>query len=236
MPYLLQEVKDVEDFGEILAMLHAAFEQPYNPLHRWFMPVYTTTKDMIEATKQKTIKHWSESDTTHWLKVTSTETGMIVGAAEWEIREHIDGVGEPQRPIEARAHPEGSEERVFAGKLVTSLKGFMKERMTRPHAELEQLVVAPDHRRKGVATLLTNWGKQKADELGIETCVESVPFAVPIYARLGYGNVGTLQPSVAIQDPSEKYQEFAAEDLHVCLMWRPAGRDYNVSEDKAPWQ
>ncbi|KAI0911321.1 hypothetical protein F4823DRAFT_316450 [Ustulina deusta] len=236
MPYLLQEVTDPKDFGEILFMLHTAFEEPYNPLHKWFMPVHTTVEAMIEAAKQKTVKHWNQLDTLHWFKVTDTETGKIVGAAEWEIRERIDNPGEAQKPIEAHWHPEGSEEKVFAGKLVTSLKGFMKERMTRPHVELEQLAVAQEHRRHGVATILMNWGKQKADELGIESCIESVPFAVHIYEKLGYGNVDSLRPDVTVQDPSTKYQEYAAEDLRVFLMWRPAGHNYSALVDKAPWQ
>ncbi|KAI0536261.1 hypothetical protein GGR58DRAFT_475765 [Xylaria digitata] len=224
MPYLLQEVTDPKDFGELLFMLHAAFEEPYNPLRKWFMLVHTTVEAMIETTKQRTVKHWNQLDILHWFKVTDTETGKIVGAAEWEIRERIDNPGEAQKPIEAHWHLDGSEEKVFAGKLVTSLKGFMKERMTRPHIELEQLVVAQDCREKGVATLLMNWGKQKADELGIESCIESVPFAVPIYERLGYGNVDSLRPDVA------------AENLSVFLMWRPASHDYNALEDKVPWQ
>ncbi|KAI0400015.1 hypothetical protein F4802DRAFT_620397 [Xylaria palmicola] len=236
MPYLLQEVKDPGDFDEILAMLHAAFEEPYNPLHHWFMPVYTTTKATIEVTKQRIVKYWSHDDNIYWFKVTDTETGKIVGVAEWAIRERIDRPGEAQKPIEAQWHPEGSDERIFTGKLVISLKCFMKERMTQPHVELGQLAVAQEHRRNGVATLLMSWGKQKADELGIESCVESVPSAVPAYERLGYGNVDGLRPDVAIQNPSEKYQEYAKQELRVFLMWRPAGRDYDRWKDNAPWK
>ncbi|GAP90615.1 putative GNAT family acetyltransferase [Rosellinia necatrix] len=236
MPYLLQEVKDEGDFDEMLGMLHTAFEEPYNPLHHWFMPVYTTTEDTIQATKQRIVKHWSSDDNLFWLKVIDTETGKIVGVAEWAIRESITHPGEPQKPIEAQWHPEGSDERIFTGKLVTSLKGFMKERMTRPHVELEQLAVAQEHRRRGVATLLMNWGKQKADKLGVESCIESVPSAVPAYLSLGYGDVDDLRPDVAVENPSEIYQEFVKQDLRVVLMWRPIGRDYDVLNDNAPWR
>jgi GNAT superfamily N-acetyltransferase len=110
------------------------------------------------------------------------------------------------------------------------------KRATHTNVELEQLVVAQAYRRKGVATLLVNWGKEKADELGIESCVESTPFAAPIYERLGYGNVDSLDPDVAVESPSVRYQEYAAEDLRVFLMWRPTGHDYDASKDKASWQ
>ncbi|KAI0410705.1 hypothetical protein F5X98DRAFT_381504 [Xylaria grammica] len=235
MPYLIEEVKDAKDFDEILPMLYVAFGEPYNSLRRWFMPVHTTVEAAIEASKQRTLKHWNHSDHLHWLKVTDSETGKIVGAAEWDIREQIENPGEPQKPIEAHWHIEGTDEKAFAGKLLTSLKGFMKERMTRPHLELEQLVVHPDHREKGVGTLLVKWGNEKADELGLESCVESVPFAVPIYERLGYGNVDSLNPDVAIQNPSPKWREYEADDLRLFLLWRPAGHDFRASEDKAPW-
>ncbi|KAI1329334.1 hypothetical protein F5Y16DRAFT_107035 [Xylariaceae sp. FL0255] len=235
MPYKLEVVTKPEDFGEIIPMLYAAFEEPYNPLLKWFMPITTTVEAMIEDNTTNTVKHWDESGHLHWLKVTDTETGKIVGAAQWDIRAEIDNSTEKLKPIEATSFPEGSEERVFAGKLFTSLKGFMKERMTRPHAELEQLVVAKDHRRKGIAALLVDWGKRKADEIGIESCVGSIPFAVPAYERLGYGKVDCLYPDLPVQSPSAAYSKFAAEDLHVFLMWRPVGRDWSA-EDKVPWQ
>lgn len=133
MPLLLEEVNDERDFDEIIPMLYAAFGEPYNPLRRWFIPVHTTVKDAIEASKQRQIKSWKEHSGIHWLKVTDSDTSKIIGAAEWEIREKIDNPGEAQQPINASWHIEGSEEKEFAGKLLTSLKGFMKKRMTRPH-------------------------------------------------------------------------------------------------------
>ncbi|KAI1305446.1 hypothetical protein F5Y03DRAFT_355902 [Xylaria venustula] len=207
MSYLLEEVKDPDDFGEIIPMLHDGFQEPHNPLHRWFMPLLITVEATVENKIQKTVKH-SQLYHVHWLKVTHVETGEIVGAAEWEIREHVDNRGEPQEAIDASWFPQGSEERIFAGKLVTSLKSFMKKRMTRPHAELAQLVVAQAHRKRGVVRLLVEWGKQKADDLEIESCVESVPLAVRIYEKLGYGSVDCLQPDVTVPHPSDAYKEY----------------------------
>lgn len=85
--------------------------------------------------------------------------------------------------------------------------------------------------------MLNEWGIRKADELGLESCVESVPFAVSFYEKVGYGNVAGLEPknSAAVSNPSEKWKEYAAEDLRVFLMWRPVGHDYCAGEDRAPW-
>lgn len=144
MPLILEEIKDEQDFDEIMPMLYAAFGTPYNSLRRWFIPVHTTVAAAIEASKERQIKSWKQHPgIIHWLKVTDSDTGKIVGAAEWEIREKIDtpvsAPGEEaaqQQPINAYWHIEGSEEKEFAGRLLTSLKGFMKERMTRPHIGL----------------------------------------------------------------------------------------------------
>lgn len=133
MPLSLEEVNDERDFDEITPMLYAAFGEPYNSLRRWFIPVRTTVENAIEASKGRQIKSWTQHPGIHWLKVTDSDTGKIIGAAEWEIRDKIDSPSEVQQPINAYWHIEGSEEKEFAGRLLTSLKGFMKERMTRPH-------------------------------------------------------------------------------------------------------
>lgn len=90
----------------------------------------------------------------------------------------------------------------------------------------------PDYRKRGAGRLLMEWGIKKGDELGIESVVEAVPFAVPFYERVGYGNVASLEPDVSVPSPSEQWKTFAGEDLRVFLMWRPAGHDYRAGEDE----
>jgi GNAT superfamily N-acetyltransferase len=102
-------------------------------------------------------------------------------------------------------------------------------------SELEQLVVHPDYRRRGIAKLLVDWGVKKADRFGLESCVESVPFAVPVYEKLGFVNADSLLPDVGTENPSEKWKQYAAEDLSVRLVWRPAGHNFRAGEDKVPW-
>jgi hypothetical protein len=133
MPLTLEVVTKESDFDEILPVLYAAFGDPFNSLRRWFIPVHTTVEEAIEGSKQRNIKSWKEHDSITWLKVVDIETGKIIGAAEWEVRKQVGPTPQPQAPITAYWHREGSEEKNFAGKLVTELKGFMKERMTRPH-------------------------------------------------------------------------------------------------------
>lgn len=133
MPLFLGEVKDAKDFDEILLVLYADFGEPYNSLRRWFIPVHTTVEAAIEDAKAQYMKSWKQHGSIHWVKVTDNDSGNIVGAAEWEIRERVSPSDEPRKLIDAYWHIEGTEEKAFAGKLATSLEGFMKDRMARPH-------------------------------------------------------------------------------------------------------
>ncbi|KAI0388589.1 hypothetical protein F5Y17DRAFT_195013 [Xylariaceae sp. FL0594] len=237
MPLQLETVTEERDFDEILPMLHEAFEQPHNALHPWFMPIHTTVEGALADTKERTIKRWNQGANTCWLKVTDTDSGRIVGAAEWATRnqDQVASYRDPQKPIDAYWHIEGSEERVFAGRLLTLLSRFVKDRMARPHLELAQLVVHVDHRRQGIGRLLLDWGKRKADSLGLESCVEAVPSSVPFYEAMGYGKMDVLVPDMSKEDPSAQWQKWASEDLRVFLLWRPAGHDYQADKDVAPW-
>ncbi|KAK4207917.1 acyl-CoA N-acyltransferase [Rhypophila decipiens] len=232
MPLQLEPVKDEGDFAEIARVLYTSFGEPYNSLRQWFIPIHTTVEAAMDEFSYRLVQSWKKNQShVHWIKAVDTDdNNKIIGVAEWEVRTETHNPDEPQEPIVAYWHLEGPR-REFAGKLLTSLKGFMKARMTRPHIELEQLVVLPTHRGRGAGKMLTEWGVQMADELGIETCVESVPFAVPFYEKMGYGNVAGLDPEVKVDDAGEEWKEWAAEDLRVFLMWRPAGRDFRGGED-----
>lgn len=98
---MIEEVKDEKDFDEIMPVLFAAFGEPYNSLRRWFIPVQTTEDAAIEAAKDRTLKHWKHQAGAHWTKVIDSESGKIIGAAEWEIRDNVKASDEPQKPFNA---------------------------------------------------------------------------------------------------------------------------------------
>jgi len=85
--------------------------------------------------------------------------------------------------------------------------------------------------------MLIRWGIDKADELGIETAISSLPFARGAYERSGLGCIEVIPPdlSLDVENPSEKWKELQADDLSGWLMWRPVGHDYVDGVDKAPW-
>ena len=83
--------------------------------------------------------------------------------------------------------------------------------------------------------MLIRWGTAKADELGIETVVSSLPFARGAYEKCGLGAIEIIPADVEVPDPSSRWKELQADDLSGWLMWRPIGHDYVEGVDRAPW-
>ncbi|KAF2107289.1 hypothetical protein BDV96DRAFT_653881 [Lophiotrema nucula] len=119
MAFALEEVREERDYDEIVPVLYAAFGHPYNSLRKWFIPVHTTTEAALEDFKGRLLKSWKQKPDLYWIKVTDTETGRIVGAAEWEVRKTIEEPRSEPEPLNAYWHTEGSEEKQFAEKMLT---------------------------------------------------------------------------------------------------------------------
>lgn len=192
------------------------------------------------------------------VKVTDTETNQIIGWAKWAINdpEKVEGDG----ITHATWYPEGSLEREFAETFINGLWGFLGERVTRKHMgtlicnrlfllypdlilDLLSITVHTAHRHRGAGRLLIRWGTAKADELGIETVISSLPSAKGAYAKSGLGVIEVIPPNPRLQERlaelekegrGQKWKELLDEDLSGWLMWRPIGRDFEEG-DKAPW-
>lgn len=79
---------------------------------------------------------WEDSATTHWVKVTETGTGQVVGAACWDIM--TDGYSKYQaerfrKEFKATQHIAGSEEKMWAEKLIGGLRSAVMEKTRGPH-------------------------------------------------------------------------------------------------------
>jgi len=92
------------------------------------------------------------------------------------------------------------------------------------------MIVHPNYRYQGLGRMLIEWGTNKANELGVETIVVSVPFAVPVYEKTGFGIVEQIDVDFSISNPSAKWKEYQSEDLRAFLMWKPAGRGFQIGD------
>ena len=60
-------------------------------------------------------------------------------------------------------------------------------------ADLQILVTAPQHRRRGAATKLIEWGTKRADELGLKSVLIASPMALGAYQKHGFKVVKEIE-------------------------------------------
>jgi hypothetical protein len=91
--------------------------------------------------------------------------------------------------------------------------------------------------------MLIRWGIDKADALGVETVISSLPSAKGAYERSGLGCIEVIPPSPRLvqrleelekEGKGETWRRLIEDHLSGYLMWRPIGRDWTDS-DTAPW-
>ncbi|KAF1941159.1 hypothetical protein EJ02DRAFT_512580 [Clathrospora elynae] len=245
MPLTVSLITDPSDFSQISPLDYDAWRTPYNPQLKHFRPSLPSRAEEIAYAKNKAVKRLQQNDPNRFIiKVTDDETGEIIGWAVWVVNDEKDGDGEGDGKTVAYWYPEGSEEREFAEVFINGLWGFVGRRVTRRHMDLASVVVATSHRHRGAGRLLLRWGTAKADELGIETVISSLPSARGAYEKSGFGCIEVLPPDPELFRKKEegeggvkrgdKWKELLKDNLSGWLMWRPIGRDWREG-DRAPW-
>ncbi|KAF1959460.1 hypothetical protein CC80DRAFT_440970 [Byssothecium circinans] len=237
MELRLSEVTSEEEFDAIWPVDFKAFHNPHNTFSKFFNPIHTTLDEAINVSKERHIRMWKVNPACHWIKVMDVESRSVLGAACWGINigEHAPKPNAEKKAFNAGWHIEGSEEKLFAEKLIGGLMEFIAERVARPHIVLNQMIVHPDYRRYGIGRMLIEWGVREADKHGVETVIESVPFAAPVYEKCGFGRLEQIGIDFSVENPSDTWKKYQSEDTRAFLMWRPVGHDYREG-DVIPWK
>ncbi|RMZ11540.1 hypothetical protein D0860_03341 [Hortaea werneckii] len=147
--------------------------------------------------RQQMVERWAregfQNDSQQvWLKVTDTELDELVAAALWrfEVADERAGAASsvpaerdaavgPQR----KTHPV-PDVMVAMGKIWEAFKcEFVGEQA---FANLSMLVTHPDHQRRGAASMLVQWGCEKADERGILAALMATEAGMGVYVRHGF--------------------------------------------------
>ena len=105
------------------------------------------------------------------------------------------------------------------------------------HSVLDICFVHPIYRRRGIGTLLMEWGIKIADERGLESYIDATEEGIPLYEKHKYTMAPRvdfmaekIQASPAIQELQEELLPFS-----FWPMWRPIGG--NVLPDiQKPWE
>ena len=81
MPLKLTELTSDEEFPALMTALYDSYSKPYNGF--WDMFKGASGQECLERYKQ-----WHNADpTSHWIYVTDTETGQVIGGTQWNIYE-----------------------------------------------------------------------------------------------------------------------------------------------------
>lgn len=127
-------------------------------------------------------------------------------------------VGEPVKGHKPFAPPELRMDAL--GSLFGPLRAAQEEIMgtTEPFFMLRTLATHPDHRGKGAAKLMLDWGLDKADGLGLVTYLDATRMARPIYEKRGF--------EVKRETPWDR-EPWGGEgtDRHFAMVRQPRKRD-----------
>lgn len=98
--------------------------------------------------------------------------------------------------------------------------------------DLKNLFTHSENRSRGVGSMCVEWGVRKADELGLETYVESSAMARRLYESHGFVHVDTVIREFRSlrSKPSEELMA-----MPTAIMWRPVGGKYEKGKTVIPW-
>ncbi|MCJ1347266.1 hypothetical protein MMC31_005488, partial [Peltigera leucophlebia] len=222
MPLEVYEVKTDADWDEIVLLQVVSYETPFNPFLVLFASPLGSREEIIQETKVRQ-RQWHEADpTSRWIKVVDNETGKAIGGAQWNIHETNPYAKPPEKPLSAYWWP-GGEEREYVEQALGQWMTPRVQRMNKPHLLLNICFVHPEHRRRGAASKLVKWGTNTADELGVESFVESTEDGRPLYLRHGFHVTNEFDLAPKKENPGEEWKKLDKKlrPMHGYFMWRP---------------
>ncbi|KAL8952476.1 MAG: hypothetical protein Q9222_001617 [Ikaeria aurantiellina] len=189
-------------------------------------------------------RRWCKHMTTPgavWLKVIDTERDdKVIAASQWNIYTEETPKVAHSPPTRAYWLAPGPERRFMEA--CRNNSAAMRADVTRPKMHMRKFLIAAygwswrtvdletnftsaDYRRQGVNSLMLEWGKKKADELGLELWLEATPMGSRLYAKHGFGfqYMVDLYPSKELREDSIEWRhwEEVTKNHRVAVMKRP---------------
>ncbi|KAE8394129.1 acyl-CoA N-acyltransferase [Aspergillus alliaceus] len=177
---------------------------------------------------------WEKDPTCHFLKAVDDASGEMIAFARWHVYHGEEGLKEWRASVETNEGmriPIGASEEGFRfckGKLLEKRKEFFGEK-GREHCFLALLATDPSFERRGAASLLTQWGCDFADKLGIECYVESSTKGYAVYERKGFQEVSSVHDENIIHFDASRFTGRGGSDGDwvnlVCMIRKPGKID-----------
>ncbi|KAK1496930.1 acetyltransferase [Colletotrichum abscissum] len=174
-----------------------------NPNWNLLWPKSTTLDFLVaEATKRMPNNLLRDPAALRHQKAVDSETGELVGYARWELPAgHRDAAAwagskiaeDAVSPEERRAIQERSDAAWWEPIDMDGIDDCVPQKMRilaeKPYISLDYLAVHPDHKGKGIATILVQEGIRLAKETGIDVFILAFPAGLNVYKRLGFKEV-----------------------------------------------
>ncbi|KAB8259385.1 hypothetical protein BDV32DRAFT_159305 [Aspergillus pseudonomiae] len=143
-------------------------------------------------------ENWDKDPTCYFLKAVDDDSGEMVAFAKWHVYHGEAGLTKWRASVrtdEGMEIPTGANEEGFRfckGKLLEKRREFFGEE-GRDHCLLALLATDPRYERRGAASLLTQWGCDFADRLGIECYLEASKKGYPVYKRKRFEEISSQE-------------------------------------------
>ncbi|THY62235.1 hypothetical protein D6C98_01646 [Aureobasidium pullulans] len=185
-PFILTRAHTPHDFHSIVALEFKTFTDPH--LREIFMgPDTPDGHAYLSSFYQKTL-HTNASDV--WVKVEEKKTGKIVGASNWKV--HMGSVPKHELAEEDLGWGwlECDEEKLNKVKgVITGIMGVRKRLFTEPYCQLHICFTDPYYQRRGIGSMMLQWGSDLADQLFLPSWVEASPAGNFLYRKFGYKDI-----------------------------------------------
>ncbi|PYH32061.1 GNAT family N-acetyltransferase [Aspergillus neoniger CBS 115656] len=176
MFHLLPVIED-----DISSMVELWYDNFGDPINRRLYPDTLGGRTWLEDYHRASL----QSPDQHYLKVVTDSTGStspLVAFVKWDFNTTSPGHHFPPRHVDF--------DQVFCDTFFGGLDQARRTIMgSRPHYYLDALITHPDYRRQGAASVLIQWGCDRADQDGIPIWVDSSQEGARIYQRFGFRDV-----------------------------------------------
>ncbi|OGM49013.1 acetyltransferase [Aspergillus bombycis] len=219
------------------------------------VPNIDGTPEEISASPCRTNKisrvldNWDKDPTCYLLKAVDDDSGEMIAFAKWHVYHGEEGLKRWQASVradEGMEIPTGANEEGFRfckSKLLERRRKFFGKEgrdhcckfcalllpmglMLIANVVLALLATDPRYERRGAASLLTQWGCDFADRLGIECYLEASKKGYPVYKRKGFEELSSQEDKNIIHFDASRFTGRGGSDGDwvnlVCMVRKSA--------------